>query len=86
MSAPDDEITKSFALVMRFIADLSLRVETCRVLLRSQGVTDEQFRLVHDELKRRWDSTADAQNEQINEKRTAERLRQLLESAEGTKQ
>ena len=79
-----DDLADDIRLLMRFIADLSLRIETCRALLRAQGVTDEEFAVAEAELKRRWDSQADALVEQIGEKRDAERVRSLLESPEDT--
>jgi hypothetical protein len=42
--------------------------------------------MMQTELKRRWDAKADVLVEAIKELRTAERLRRLLESSEGTKQ
>ena len=71
---------------MKFIADLSVRMEAFRLVLRAHGVTEEEFALAEAELKSRWNSKADALVERTKERRDAERLRQLLESAEGTEQ
>lgn len=81
-----DEIIKSFAIVMKMLAEQRLDLEVCRVMLRSKGVEDADFEVVKVELKRRWDSQSDELIQQIKTKRTAEQMRQLLESAEGTKQ
>ena len=79
-------LSESIKIMMGFIGDLSLRVETCRVLLRAQGVTDEEFDAAQQALKKQWESSTQPLLRRIGEKRTAERLRRLLESAEGTKQ
>ena len=87
MSKDDTEdINKSLRLMMRLIADLSLRVETCKVLLRSQGVTKEEFELAEKTLRDRWDAQSQPLLDQIKEKRTLEELHRLLESAKGTEQ
>ena len=42
MSHTDDDVTKNFILVMRMIADLSLEVQTCRVVMQAHGITDRR--------------------------------------------
>lgn len=86
-------IDKDFKLLLEVIAgvigrinDLSLRVETCRLLLREHGVADEEFDLVYGQLKRSWDAQSDATLGQMSDELTAERLHRLLDSAGGTKQ
>lgn len=81
-----EEIKKSFTLVMKMLAEQRLDIETLRVVLRAQGVTDDEIQHVRSELKDRWDAKADALIERIKSQRTVEQLRQLLESAEGKPQ
>ena len=80
-----EDLSESIRLMMRLIADLSLRVETCRLLLRAHGSTNEEYEIAQAELKRRWDAETDALVKRIGDRRTAERLRRLLESTEKPK-
>lgn len=80
-----DEVKKSFALVMKMLAEQRLDLETYRVLFRANGVTDEDVQLVRTELKQRWDKEADALVERIKNQRSAVEMRRLLESVSDTK-
>ena len=80
------ELSGSIRLMLRFIADHSLRIETCRVVMRAHGVTADEFAEAHATLKRRWDAQGDVLVEPITERLTAEQLRRLLELHEGINQ
>ena len=73
------ELSGSIRLLLRFIADHSLRIETCRVVMRAHGVTAEEFAEAHATLKRRWEAQGDVLVEPITERMTAEQLHRLLE-------
>jgi hypothetical protein len=77
------ELSGSLRLMLRFIADHSLRIETCRLVMRAHGVTAEEFAEAHATLTRRWEAQGDVLVEPITESMTAEQLRRLLELPEG---
>jgi archaellum component FlaC len=80
------EITASFAVVMKFIAEQRLEIETLKACVKFLGVTAEELSAVQAELKRRWDEKGDALIDAIKQRRSAAALRKLLESATGPEQ
>ena len=85
----DDEvklITDLILAITERVNVIALRVEAQRLLLRERGATDDEYELTYQNLKREWDARTAMAAEQIASEHTAARIRQLLESHEGTKQ
>jgi hypothetical protein len=74
-----DEITRSFLIVMRSLANLSLEMATCRECLRRLGVTDEDFASMRAEIRRGWDTRAEWKLQGIRDRRELETLLDDLE-------
>lgn len=75
------ELEESVQLLEKLIGELRLEVGTCRVLLRLVGVTQQEFDLAREQLKKDWNPAADIGNrvvQQSAERRTAEKMRELL--------
>lgn len=86
MATNEDNITESFGIVMRLIANLSARVETCKTFLHSTaGVTPEDFESAVLETKRVWDQQSSPILEAIADRRSVERLKSLLQTLAATK-
>lgn len=82
----DDDINENIRLLMRFIADLSVDVATCRAVLRGLGISDEEYEETKSILKAHWEPEAQAEIDRVaKSRRTAEALRKLLESPEDPK-
>jgi hypothetical protein len=78
-------LTESITQIIKYVGDLSLRIEACRILLRDRGVTDDEYDVTYNQLKRHQNWQAGAFLSEVLEKENAERIRRLLESPEGTK-
>jgi hypothetical protein len=79
-------ITGSFVMVMKMIAELRLDLEVARLFLKELGVSREDFEEIRAHLKQKWDAQGDAKIAEIKDRMQSERLRKLLDSAEGKPQ
>jgi hypothetical protein len=86
MEGPD-EVVKSFQIVMRFIAELSLDLEALRcVVLANGSVTQEELTVARNELERRWGGQVQPLIEQIRDRRTLEALQRLIDEGKSKPQ
>ena len=63
------ELEESVQLLEKLIGELRLEVGTCRVLLRLVGVTQQEFDLAREQLKKDWNPAADIANRVVQQRR-----------------
>jgi hypothetical protein len=77
----DNDVTESFILVMKMIAELGLDIATIRTIMRAGGVTDDDYAEVRSEIQRRWDADVEPRIAAMADSRT---LRELLKQLDKT--
>lgn len=75
-----EDIHESIQILSKSIGDLSLKIETCRLLLRVLGVSAKEFDEAQSALEQHWNAQAAPLLDRIRKRRTDEALRRLLES------
>jgi hypothetical protein len=69
-----EQITEEFVLVMKFIGELRLDVETCRAALAVLGIPQEKFDQMRAEMESRWKASMDPILERVRDRRTLSAL------------